>query len=71
MTEITETIAWYQSKTVWGGVIAVGAGIAGAFGYTVSADDQSAIIEIATAVAGALGGVIAIYGRVKATRQVG
>lgn len=57
---------WYKSKTVWGGLIAVGAAVAGGFGVVVDADTQSQVADIIVVVIGAVGGLIAIYGRVKA-----
>ena len=61
---------WYKSKTVWGGLIAVGSAIAGAFGVAVSTDTQDQIAELAVVVGGAVGGLLAIYGRVKAEQQI-
>ena len=61
---------WYKSKGVWGGLIAVGAAIAGAFGYMISPEDQASLSEAAVVVAGAVGGVLAVYGRVKAEKMV-
>jgi Na+-transporting NADH:ubiquinone oxidoreductase subunit NqrE len=61
---------WYQSKAVWGGLIAVAAAIAGAFGYAVSPDDQASIVEAVVAIGGGIGGVLAVYGRVKAEAYI-
>lgn len=61
---------WWQSKAVWGGLIALLAGIAGAFGYAVSPDEQAKIAEAVVAVAGGVGGLVAVYGRVKARSQI-
>lgn len=61
---------WYSSRTIWGGIIAVGAAIAGAFGYTVSDVDQSQLMEIVSTVAAALGGVVAIWGRITASKSI-
>ena len=62
--------AWYMSKGVWGGIIAIGAAIAGAFGYAVSPDDQAGLAEAAVAVGAAVGGAIAIIGRAKASKPL-
>jgi len=61
---------WYMSKGVWGGVIALLAAILGAFGYALGADDQAALADIALSIGGAFGGLLAIYGRVKASKGV-
>lgn len=65
-----ETKSWYMSKTVWGGLIAVAAGAAGAFGYTVAPDDQAQIVEAIVAIATVCGGLLAVFGRVKASKAV-
>lgn len=61
---------WWQSKTIWGGIITVFAVILGAFGYALSGDDQFALVEIVSTIGGAIGGLLAIYGRVKASKAV-
>lgn len=58
---------WWQSRSVWGGVVAAGAGIAGALGYHF---DVALTTELVTSVAGAVGGVLAIVGRIRATRPI-
>ena len=63
--------SFLYSKTVWGGVIAVAAGALGFFGWSVSTDDQQAMIDLAVAAAGAVGGLVAIYGRVRASKKIG
>ena len=60
----------FASKTFWGGVIAVLAGILGFFGYQIGGPDQAALIEAGSAIAASVGGVIAIIGRVKASKII-
>ena len=62
---------WYKSKTIWGGVIAVGAGVAGLFGFHFDASLQQMVVENGFSLASAVGGAIAIFGRVKATTTIG
>lgn len=62
---------WYESKGVWGGIIAMLAAIAGAFGYAVDAEAQASIVELITVIVGGVGGLLAIVGRIKAERKVG
>ncbi|ERS12540.1 hypothetical protein Q673_02700 [Marinobacter sp. EN3] len=62
---------WWASKTVWGGLVAVIASILAAFGYDIGAADQEAIVGSIVSVVGAVGGLIAVYGRVKASRKIG
>lgn len=66
-----ENKAWWQSKTVWGGLVAVGASAAGLLGYTVDAGMQDQLAELFVLGATAIGGFIAIFGRIKATKKIG
>lgn len=61
---------WYKSKAVWGGLLAVVAGIAGVFGYTVSAEDQSILAEAAVSAVSVVGGLLAVFGRIKASKGI-
>lgn len=61
---------WYTSKTVWGGIIAVGAGVAGAFGVAISPADQAHLSDIVVVIATSIGGLLAIVGRIKASKAV-
>ena len=68
---------WWQSSGVWGGLIAVIAPVAGYFGYTVTADDAKAladgvtqVIVAGSGVASMVGGVIAIVGRIRASKVI-
>jgi|AntDeeMinimDraft_5_1070356.scaffolds.fasta_scaffold58116_2 hypothetical protein len=61
---------WYKSKTIWGGIVALLAGIAGIFGYGISTPDQVTLTEGFLAVGSAVGGVIAVYGRIVAKENV-
>ena len=61
----------FASKTVWGAIIAIGAGVAGIFGYSIGAEDQAQLAEIGVSVASMAGGLIAIFGRVKASKKIG
>lgn len=60
----------FASRTFWGGVIAVLAGVLGFFGYELGGADQAALIEAGSAIAASVGGVIAIIGRVKASKLI-
>lgn len=65
------TKKWFESKAIWGGIIALLAAIAGAFGYAVDADTQTNIVELVTVIGTGLGGLLAIFGRIKAEKKVG
>lgn len=68
---MTDVKSLFASKTVWGGILALIAALAGLFGYTITPADQAALMETATAIVGAIGGVLAIYGRIVATKRIG
>ncbi len=61
----------FASKTFWGAIIAVGAGVAGVFHYAISAEDQAQLVDIVAGVGAGVGGLIAIWGRVTASKQIG
>jgi len=60
----------FSSKTFWGAILAVAAGILGIFGYKFTPEDQVAVIEIVSAVALGVGSLFAIYGRIKAEKKI-
>ena len=62
--------AWYTSKSVIGGLVAVLAGAAGLLGYQVAEADQAQIVDAVIAVSSVVGGLIAVYGRVTATKAI-
>lgn len=61
---------WWRSRGVWGGLIAAGAAVAGLIGYEVDAAAQSSLVDVALALAGAVGGAVAVLGRVGAKQPV-
>ncbi|AYD00242.1 hypothetical protein [Neorhizobium sp. NCHU2750] len=62
---------WYQSKTVWGALIAVAASALQLAGLDIGADEQGEMVNIAVTLAGAVGGLLALYGRIVATGRIG
>lgn len=66
-----ETKSLWQSKTFWGAIIAGASGLAAAvFGVTVAPEEQEAIIGGVTAVGAVVGTVLAIIGRIKASKAI-
>ncbi len=69
---------FYASATIWGAGVAVVAGAAGVFGYTITPADQAAIadsigqvVTLVSSVVAAVGGLVAVWGRVKASKTIG
>lgn len=68
---MTEWKSWISSKGVWGGLIAVLSVVLGFIGLEISADDQAELINSLTMIGAAVGGVVAIVGRVLASKKIG
>ncbi|MBO0128288.1 hypothetical protein [Agrobacterium sp. OT33] len=64
------TKAWYQSRTIWGALIAVFAPLFSIAGLDLPAGLHGELAEGLVAVAGGIGGLIALYGRLSATRAI-
>ncbi len=62
---------WYQSKTVWGALIAIAAPILGRAGLELGGAEQAEVADALTTLAGTVGGLLALYGRLTATKGVG
>ena len=67
---MTGTKPWYQSKTVWGSLIAILAAVLGLWDVRIEAADQARLVDLVVQVAGALGGLIALTGRFAASRRI-
>ncbi|UPA25377.1 hypothetical protein [Shinella oryzae] len=63
--------AWYQSRTVWGALIAILASFAHALGIEVTAGDEGELADLIVAAVGVVGGLVALVGRLSARRRVG
>lgn len=62
---------WYQSKTVWGALLTIGASLVNAAGYDISPADQVDFSERITTIITAAGGLLALYGRLSASKRLG
>lgn len=60
-----------SSTGVWGGLIVVLSALLGMFGYTIAPEDQQALVDTVSQIGAMIGGVLAIYGRVTATKRIG
>jgi anti-sigma-K factor RskA len=62
---------WWQSKGMWGGIVAIVASvIAIVLHRTISDAQQAQIVDLIFSVVTALSGVLAVYGRASATQEV-
>lgn len=61
----------FRSKTFWGGITAILAPLLGMVGYSVTPADMAEIVTLVTAILSAGGGILAIFGRIKATKRIG
>ena len=59
------------SKTIWGALLAVAAGVLSMAGYTISADDQATLTGLVSGAGATIGGLLALYGRIKASKKIG
>jgi len=62
---------WYQSKTILGGIVAVGSAAAGAFGITLGPDELMGLVAALSSIGSGIGGLLAIIGRIRAIKRVG
>ena len=61
---------WYQSKTIWGGLVAFAAALAGLFGADIDAATGDALALALAQAAAAIGAAIAIIGRLDAVKTI-
>lgn len=64
------TKVWWQSKTVWGSIIALFAGVATLAGVKLDAMLQDELINLIVGAANIVGGAIAWYGRAQAANAL-
>lgn len=61
---------WHQSKTVWGALIAILASLLQTMGIDLDSGAQSQLADNLVSLAGAIGGLVAIYGRLTAETRL-
>lgn len=66
-----DTKQWYESKSIWGAIFMILALVAQAFGYEITSPDQASLVDYFSGIAGGVGGLLAIIGRVKASKKIG
>ena len=68
---MSEVKTLFSSKTFWGAFVAILASALSLFGYQTGAADQAELINTISSLAGAAGGLFAIYGRIVASKRIG
>lgn len=62
---------WYLSRTVWASLVTVAAAVGGLMGMSIGASDQALMSEALLQIVTAVGGIIAVFGRLSATDKIG
>jgi hypothetical protein len=63
--------SFFQSKTIWGAVIAVAPPVANLLGYTITGADVAQVTSSIDAIVTGAGALLAVFGRVTATKVIG
>ena len=61
---------WFHSTTIWGALVAVAASFSSVFGLSIEVGLQQEIADALVKLVGAVGGMVAIYGRLVATEVI-
>ncbi len=67
---MTGSKPWYTSKTIWGSLVAMVAGIGSALGFDLGAQIQADLVDGILKIIATAGSLLAIYGRFAATRPI-
>ncbi|VVT18483.1 hypothetical protein [Hoeflea sp. EC-HK425] len=68
---MTDIKPWWQSKTLWGAIVTIGSAVLGLTGLDLGETDREALTGLLTSLGAAIGGMIAIFGRIKAKNRIG
>lgn len=69
---MNDSKAWWQSKGVWGGLVAFAAAVIGPLvGVSLDAIEQGEAVDIIVAATGIGGSVLAFIGRIRAKAKIG
>ncbi len=61
---------WYQSRSVWGGIVALVAAVCGLLGIQIDAATHDMLVVSLANGAAAIGAVVAIFGRLAAQKTL-
>lgn len=66
-----DTKPFWMSKVVWSGIIIIIASFVNGAGYVMDEITQTEIVELIMTVITGLAGLVAIVGRIRATKMIG
>jgi len=67
---MVEEKKWFESKTIWGALVAVAASVAGGFGFSINEASQLELTNAVVQLVAAMGAMVALYGRLNATQVI-
>lgn len=62
--------AWYQSKSVWGSIVTIASMVAAVAGMPIETGDQQNLATLMTTMAGTLGALVSLVGRLRARHRI-
>ena len=65
------TKSFFQSKTIWGILLMISGYIGSKLGVDIQETDLKVALDVVFNAIEAVGAIIAVYGRVKATKKIG
>lgn len=68
---MTDIKPWWQSKTLWGAIVTIGSAALDLAGLELGEAETEALTGFLTSLGAAIGGIIAIVGRLKAKSRIG
>ena len=68
---MTDMKPWWQSKTLWGAIVAIASSALGLAGLELGEADAETLTGLLTSLGAAIGGIVAIVGRLKAKSRIG
>jgi hypothetical protein len=68
---MSDTKAWYLSRTVWASIVTILAAALGLFGLPVDGADQAALVDTLLQGVAAIAGAVALFGRLAARNRIG
>lgn len=61
---------WYESKSIWGGLVTLLSIVLGILGYQMSVEEAEAVVLALTGLGATVGTLVGIVGRIKATKEI-